>query len=98
MRIESDTIDTNTWPSPFQLTVGTSKQVLSSTIKNTSRGISLKADSANTGVIYVGKVDVTTSSGYPLGQNEVILLPIDNPSLVYVIGSASGQKLYVICL
>ena len=66
----------------------------------TVRGVYVKADPTNTGVIYVGHSDVTTGAtadatdGYRLSANEEVFISIDDANKVYVIGSAAGQAVY----
>jgi hypothetical protein len=51
-------------------------------------GIVLKADVANTGVIYIGAANVTTATGYPLKAGEAISygpIGIANISAIYMI-------------
>lgn len=68
-----------------------------------SFGVTVKAGSANTGIVYVGKSDVTAGTtdatdGFPLDAGESITLPLNNANLIYVIGSANNQKVYWIAV
>jgi hypothetical protein len=63
------------------------------------RGVLVKAANGNTGIIYVGNSDVTNGSvdatdGFELGAGESVLVKVNNANLVYVIGSAAGQKVF----
>lgn len=58
------------------------------------QGVAIKADNDNTGSIYVGREDVTSSDGFRLEAGEAIMIEIDDLSKVYVVGSASGQNFY----
>lgn len=51
----------------------------------------VKANAANTGDVYVGRAGVSASNGYPLDAGEEVKIPIDDPSKIYVIGSADNQ-------
>lgn len=62
-------------------------------------GVTVKAARANTGLIYVGKSDVTAGTtdatdGFELGAGESLFLPVSNANLIYVIGSANNQKIF----
>jgi hypothetical protein len=96
--IERDT--TNALDS-FRATVGTSAAAITSTAFNCKRGVGHKADSGNSGTIYVGPSDVTAGStpatdGWPLAAGEELFLPIDDPRSVYAIASAASQQLHVV--
>jgi len=52
----------------------------------------------NTNMVWVGGAAVTADSdsgtgGVPIGPGESIILPVDNPSLLYVISDAADQDL-----
>lgn len=64
-------------------------------------GVRLKADIANTGVVYVGKSDVTAGTvaatdGYPLSAGEEVAIPIDDATKLYGRSSAGTNKIYVL--
>ena len=64
-----------------------------------SKGVLVKAASANAGKIYVGKDGVTNGSadatdGFELEGAESIFVETDWLDRVYVIASASGQKVF----
>jgi len=80
----------------FQITVGTDKQRLSDDFPTYT--VVLKADDDNTGNIYVGNSDVTTSSGLRLSPGQSLSIDIDNLNKVYVIADTADQKLYVLWL
>ena len=63
------------------------------------RGVLIKAASTNTGVVYIGHTNVTANSadltdGMPVAAGESVTIEIDEPSKLYVIASAAGQKVY----
>lgn len=79
--------------------VDTTAEALTSTSFATAKGITIVADSTNTGIVYVGNSDVTAGTtaatdGFPLGAGESITLEVSNPNLLYVIGSANNQIVY----
>lgn len=72
---------------------------ITSTSFAAKKGVILKADSANSGIIYIGNSDVTAgdtaaTDGIPLSAGESIEIEIDNPNKLYAIGSAVNQKVY----
>ena len=77
-----------------QVTVGTTAVQLTSTSTPLNFGIVVKADSANTGKIYVGDSSVTTTNGYVLEAGEGISFEIDDVSKVYVVADTDNQKVY----
>ena len=71
---------------------------LSSSQKTTS-GVYIKADSTNTAPVYIGNSTVTrwtadATDWFPINASEWVFIEIDNPSLIYVISSGTGQKVY----
>lgn len=81
-------------------TVGTTRiQLNNDNTTKLTRGIQIRADGANTGLIYVGTAPVTAntnpeSDGFPIAANEGIFLPIKHMDIVYVIATVAGQKLF----
>lgn len=66
---------------------------------STTKGVLVKAANANTGIIYVGNADVTRGTadltdGMEIAAGEGTTVLVDNANKVYVIGSASGQKVF----
>lgn len=51
----------------------------------------IKANAGNTGDVYVGLAGVSASNGYPLDAGEEVKIPVDDPSKIWVIGSADNQ-------
>ena len=81
--------------------IGTSAaQVTSST--HVSRGVQIIADSTNAVKVYVGISTVTADSadgtdGFPLAAGESVVVPVSDPSLIYVIApSGSSSKVFFI--
>lgn len=65
-------------------------------------GVSIKADTDNTGVVYVGGAGVTAGTadatdGYPLYAGESHVWYVQYANLLRVIASAASQKIYVSC-
>jgi hypothetical protein len=76
----------------------TALQLTASSI-TAKKGVLVKASAANTGIIYVGNSDVTANSteatdGYELYAGEAVLIEVDNANKIYVIASATGQKVF----
>lgn len=66
-------------------------------------GVTIKADKDNTSAIYVGKSDVTAGTtdatdGFKLDPGDAITLPVSNSNLLYVIGGANNQKVFVVAV
>jgi hypothetical protein len=63
------------------------------------RGVLVKAAAGNSGKVYVGKSDATNDSadatdGFELSAGESVVIEVDKPNKVYVIGSAASQKVF----
>lgn len=76
-----------------QVTVGASAVQINASSVALSWGVTVKADDANSGTVYVGKSGVTTSTGFPLGAGQSIDIPVANVNAVYVIASGAGQHI-----
>lgn len=81
------------------LDVDTSAEQITTTSFNAKRGVVVKADSANTGIVYIGNSDVTAGNtaatdGIPLSAGESAEIEIDNPNKLYAIASVVNQKVY----
>jgi len=55
--------------------------------------VTVKANNANSGTVYVGLTGVTTSTGFELGAGESVSLPVDNTNRIFVIASAASQTI-----
>lgn len=62
------------------------------------KGVRIRAATANTTVIYVGPQGVSESNGYPLPGGEEVVIPVDNPSKVYVVSTPLSNSQQVITL
>jgi hypothetical protein len=62
------------------------------------KGIRVRAATANTVIIYVGPQGVSQDTGYPLPAGEEMVVPIDNPSKVYVVAVPAGNSQQVVTL
>ena len=83
--------------------VDTAAEALTSTSFTATKGVTVVADRDNTGIVYVGNSDVTAGTtaatdGFPLGSGESVTLEVNNPNLLYVIGSANNQIVYWIAV
>ena len=79
--------------------VGTSAVVLSASSYRVAKGVQIKADAANSSVVYVGNADLTADSadatdGFPLAAGEGLFVPVDDVNKIYLRGGASGQKVF----
>ena len=83
--------------------IGTTAVQLTTITVHAARGVQIKAASANSGLVYVGNSDVTADAsdatdGFPLAPGEGLFLPVDDPSRIYVVGSAASQKVFFVVL
>ena len=83
------------------VTVGGTAAQLTSTSRQLKVGTQIEIDPGNTGTVAVGFAStVTITTGYVLGAAGTVFIPAsvcDDPSLIYVIGSASGQVVGFLC-
>ena len=81
--------------------IGTSAVQLTSS-SHVSRGVQVIADSTNSVIVYVGLSTVTADAadgtdGFPLSAGESIVIPVIDPSLIYVRApSGSSSKVFFI--
>jgi len=54
-------------------------------------GVQIKAESDNTGIVYVGDASVSAANGYYLLSGETVFLPIDNLDEVWLDVSVAGD-------
>ena len=63
------------------------------------KGVQIKCDSTNTGLVYVGKSGVTAASadstdGIELAAGEGIFIPIKDVTKIYIISDTAAQEVY----
>lgn len=76
-----------------QVAVGTAAVQLDSAGFSDVEGVVLKAMSTNSGIVYFGQTSsVTAGNGYELTAGQSLLIPVDNADQIWVIGSATNQK------
>lgn len=56
-----------------------------------THGVTVKADAGNTGFVYVGDAAVSATNGFQLDGGEDVFIAVDDPSKIYIIGSADNQ-------
>jgi hypothetical protein len=81
--------------------IGTTAVQLTTTSVHAPRGVQMKAAVSNSGTVYVGNSDVTAGAadatdGFPLGAGDALFVPIDDPSKIYLVGTAAGQVVYFV--
>lgn len=81
--------------------IGATALQLTSTATPLSNGVLVMADPANTAgsLVYVGGAGVTAASaaatdGVPLSPGQAITVEVNNPALIYCIGSTTGLKVF----
>ena len=60
-----------------------------------NQGVTVQADSANSGTIYIGDSTVTTANGIELAASSSYTIPVFDPYGIWAIASASAQVLRV---
>ena len=89
MNITQSTVDT------FRVGHGTATetaQPIVATTRKTYKGISIRCTS---GTVYIGPSNVTTANGYELPAGTELLVPVENPASVFVVGSGDYSWLAV---
>lgn len=76
-------------------TAGTRVQLASSTSTKT---ITIRALSTNTGFIYVGNIGVSASNGFQLSKDETVSLDLDNLNKIYIDSSVNSEGVTYIYL
>lgn len=80
--------------------VDTAAEQLTTTSSVALQGVLIRADTSNTGVVYVGFSSSVTAGttdatdGMPLLAGESLEVEIRDPSTIYVIASANNQIVY----
>lgn len=79
--------------------IGATALQLTATSEKLVNGLLLVADPSNTGTIYAGKSGVTAGSadatdGIPLAAGDALTIEVLDPSIIYLIASTTGQKVY----
>jgi hypothetical protein len=79
--------------------IGATALQLTSSPTSCQSGVLIRADKANTGTVYVGPAAVTAGTadatdGFPLAAGDIIFIPVVDASLVFAIGSATGQRVF----
>ena len=70
-------------------TAGT--RVVLSTSQTLTSGVTIKAMSTNTGIIFVGNSSVTSSNGFRLSASAEVFIEIDNLATIYIDSSVNGE-------
>jgi hypothetical protein len=77
-----------------QYTVGVSAVQITTVPLTNRKSISIKAICSSNNVIYIGNSSgVTTSTGYPLYNDDTLNMDLTNSQVIYAIASASNQTL-----
>lgn len=87
-------------PPPSEILAGTKASITTSAVQITATstklqvGVTIKALAGNSDVVYVGASNaVASTTGYPLAAGEQVFIAVDDLSLVWLIGGASGQEI-----
>lgn len=81
------------------LDIDASAEQITSTSFSAKRGVTLRAPSTNTGILYIGNSDVTAGTtaatdGIPLEPGDSLFVEIDNPNKLYAIADTVNQKIF----
>lgn len=74
-----------------QQVVGTTRLTLSGDVR-LARGVTILALAANTGIVYVGGPEVSTTSGYPLVAGATLFVPARLVSQINLVASLAAQN------
>jgi len=72
------------------VTTGGTAEALAST-QALESGVQIKAESDNTGIVYVGGASVSAANGYYLLAGETVFLSVDDLATVYLDVSVNGD-------
>jgi len=77
----------------------TAIQVITGGIGAVKKGVQIKRGPKGKGTVYIGKAGVTAgdtvaTDGMPIQAGEGVFLPIDDPTLVYAIGTDNNLDLF----
>ena len=75
------------------VTLGTSAAALASSPTRNKSGFWLRADLANTAVVYIGGSDASATKGYPLAAGDAVHVAIEDLANVYAMSPSSNQIL-----
>ena len=75
-----------------QTTIGTIETQLIAVSTPCKKGVLVKALSINTGIVYIGKIGVTTTTGYELTAGEAVTVEVDDVNKIFGVADAAGQK------
>lgn len=94
----SSVLSQSTFTTGATSSIGTSQVQLVATGTN-SMALTIKADPSNTGIVYVGKTGLTAGTtdatdGFPLWAGDSLDIYFNTLSSVYLIASASSQKVW----
>jgi hypothetical protein len=72
-------------------TIGATKAAITIVITPVLKYVEIKADLTNTNNVFVGGLNVTTTTGYFLDAGEMVRIPINNLDKVWVVADAAAQ-------
>lgn len=61
-------------------------------------GVQVKSLTANTGLIYIGNSDVSSTKCYPLSPGESIFLPVGVTDSLYALAAVNNEKVHYVIL
>ena len=77
-----------------QLTVGVAGVQLMEDSTPMTYGVTIKADASNANNVFVGRINVSATTGFVLDAGEEIFIPIRSLNKVHLIADAVDQKVH----
>lgn len=79
--------------------IDTAAEQITTTSMPAKKGVLVRADPDNTGILYLGNSDVTAESaaatdGYPLYAGEAVFIEVNDANKIYAIASANNQACF----
>ncbi len=73
--------------------IGATALQIQSAATKLNTGLTIKALSTNTHIIYIGDSGVTTSNGFPLSAGNTVNVPVIDASTIYAVSAGTGDAL-----
>lgn len=78
-----------------QATVGTSAAAIIGQSLQYFKGVQLKNDKNNGGIVYIGRsTNVSSTNGFALHPGDAIFIPIEDSASLFAIADTPTQKIY----
>ena len=79
--------------------IGTSAVKVVASSQSAQSGVMLRADKANTDIVYIGTSTVTAGTvdatdGFPLSAGDIMFIPVVDVSLIFAIAASGTQRVF----